>query len=54
LNSNTFQRCVRGEQTVHQAHQRGQLVAEGDQLSGSALLGVLDMVTDNGVYQTVS
>jgi thioester reductase-like protein len=55
LNSNTFRRCACGELSLHQAHQRGQLVVEGDQISDGEALGSLQATfTGNGVLQTAT
>ncbi len=49
LNSNTFQRCVRGELTVEQARERGLLNLEGPlQQNSTDLLNLLQAVTCNG------
>jgi hypothetical protein len=50
LSSKTFQQCVRGDLTLQQAHQRGELATEGN-LSNRDLLGALGAVARNGVPQ---
>lgn len=55
LNSNTFHRCVRGDLSVQQAYQQGQLVTEGNQFSESAILEILGgAFAGSGVLQTAS
>jgi thioester reductase-like protein len=46
LNSRTYERCVRGELTVDEAHDRGQLALEADQVPRDEVLGIFGSVIE--------
>jgi thioester reductase-like protein len=46
LNSRTYERCVRGELTVDEAHHRGQLALETDQVPRDEVLGIFGSVIE--------
>jgi thioester reductase-like protein len=52
LNSRTYERCARGELTVDEAHDRGQLALEAEQVPRDEVLGIFGSVIEHQNHQS--